>query len=157
VARPKSKDAVYLKIGATLERRIRSGKRVPGERLPSESEVAAEFGVARGTAREALKHVESLGLVESRPAVGWVVRDPATPTDDRPLFHQIAATLEDELDRGLYPPGTLLPSESTFEERFEVSRTTIRNALRILDAKGLVQVVHGKGRFVNERQKGTDR
>jgi len=156
VARPKSKDAVYLKIGAALERRIRSGELKPGDRLPSESAVASEFGVARGTAREALKYVESLGLLDSLPAIGRVVRDPKSSADHRPLFHQIAAQLETEIRQGLYEPGSLMPSESALEERFSVSRTTIRHALRMLDGKDLVEVVHGKGRFVNELERGAN-
>lgn len=156
MVRPKSKDAVYLKIGAALEQRIRSGSLKPGDRLPSESAVAVEFGVARGTAREALKHVEAVGLVDSLPGVGRVIRGPGQATDRRPLFHQIAAKLEDEIHQGVYEAGTLMPSEAVLEQRFRVSRTTIRNALRVLDGKNLVEVVHGKGRFINEVKKGAD-
>src|SRR5947208_1560462 len=62
VARPKSSDAVYLKIAAALRDRIREGDLKPGDKLPSEAAVSVEFGVARGTAREALKQLETDGL-----------------------------------------------------------------------------------------------
>jgi hypothetical protein len=69
LARPKSSDAVYVKIAAALRDRIRKGDLKPGDKFPSEAAVSAEFGVARGTAREALKKLEADGLVGTLPAV----------------------------------------------------------------------------------------
>lgn len=52
---------------------IRSGQFVPGSRLPSERDLAQTFGVSRSLVREALRVLESLGLVEVRPGVGVIV------------------------------------------------------------------------------------
>ncbi len=41
-----------------------------GGRLPSESELCAEFGVSRGTVRAALQRLQALGLIKSRPGGG---------------------------------------------------------------------------------------
>jgi DNA-binding GntR family transcriptional regulator len=147
VARPKSSDAVYLKIAAALRDRIRTGELEPGGKLPSESAVCAEFGVARGTAREALKKLEVDGVVDTVPGVGRVVRS-TNEVDKMPRYRRIAAELAVAIEAGEYPPGSQLPGESQLAERFQASRSTVRSALIELDGRGLVDAVHGKGRIV---------
>ena len=150
VARPKSSDAVYLKIAAALRDRIRNGGLEPGDKLPSEADISAEFGVARGTAREALKQLEDGGLVDTLPGVGRVVRS-AEQADKTPRYRRIAADLIAAIEAGEYPPGSQLPGESQLAEQFQASRNTIRSALGELDGRGLIEVVHGKGRIVLPR------
>ena len=53
-------------ILAQIERKILEGELAPGDRLPSEREMMATFGVSRPTVREALRVAESLGLVAVR-------------------------------------------------------------------------------------------
>jgi DNA-binding GntR family transcriptional regulator len=150
VARPKSSDAIYLKIAAALRDRIREGDLKPGDKLPSEAAVSAEFGVARGTAREALKKLEADGLVDTLPAVGRIVRSEGQ-ADKTPRYRRIAAELIAAIEAGEYPPGSHLPGEAQLADRFQASRNTIRSALGELDGRGLVEVVHGKGRVVLAR------
>ena len=147
MARPKSSDALYLKIAAALRDRIREGALRPGDKLPSEAGISAEFGVARGTAREALKKLEDDGMVDALPAVGRVVRS-TEQADKTPRYRRIAAELIAAIEAGDYPPGSQLPGESQLAERFQASRNTVRSALSELDGRGLVEVVHGKGRIV---------
>jgi DNA-binding GntR family transcriptional regulator len=147
VARPKSSDAVYLKIAAALRDRIRRGELKPGDKLPSEAGISAEFGVARGTAREALKRLEDDGLVDTLPAVGRIVRS-EEQADKTPRYRRIAAELMAAIEAGDYPPGSQLPGESQLADKFQASRNTIRSALSDLDGRGLIEVVHGKGRIV---------
>ncbi|MEV6503094.1 FadR/GntR family transcriptional regulator [Streptomyces sp. NPDC048504] len=52
-------------IATHLRHLISSGVWQPGERLPSEAELAAGFSVARGTVREALKNLSAAGMVRS--------------------------------------------------------------------------------------------
>lgn len=62
-----------------------------GERLPSERELAEQFGVSRATLREALRALEALGLLEIRPgAHGGAF---ATSPDDEWLTDTIASLL----------------------------------------------------------------
>jgi DNA-binding GntR family transcriptional regulator len=62
-----------------------------GERLPSERELAEQFGVSRATLREALRALEALGLLEIRPgAHGGAF---ATSPDDEWLTATIASLL----------------------------------------------------------------
>lgn len=48
------------------------------------------------------------------------------------------------------PPGERLPSERDLGEKFKVSRTVVREAIRSLAARGLVRVTSGRGVEVNE-------
>jgi GntR family transcriptional regulator, galactonate operon transcriptional repressor len=50
----------------------------------------------------------------------------------------LAVALGAEIIAGVYPPGSRLPSESALLERFKVSRPTLREAFRVLAAKGLI-------------------
>lgn len=56
--------------------------------------------------------------------------------------------LRDDIRRGRVRSGDVLPSESRLCERFEVSRITVRQALRELQREGLVIPKQGKGTFV---------
>jgi GntR family transcriptional repressor for pyruvate dehydrogenase complex len=58
--------SVSEEIIAHFEELILSNKLKPGEQLPSEEKMAAQMGVGRGTAREALKVLIYLGLIERK-------------------------------------------------------------------------------------------
>jgi GntR family galactonate operon transcriptional repressor len=50
----------------------------------------------------------------------------------------LAAALGGEIIAGVYPPGSRLPGEASLLDRFKVSRPTLREAFRVLAAKGLI-------------------
>lgn len=62
-------------VGTDLRRRILAREFVPGERLPSEPVIAAEYGVSRVTVRTALRTLQSQGLVDVRHGAGTFVVD----------------------------------------------------------------------------------
>ncbi len=64
-------------VVAALARAIASGRHAERATLPSEAALCAEFGVSRTVIREALKTLESKGLLRGKPRVGTVVRDRA--------------------------------------------------------------------------------
>jgi GntR family transcriptional repressor for pyruvate dehydrogenase complex len=60
-------EPAYRKVAAAIGERIVSRSLREGERLPPEAELARQFGVNRSTIREALRELESGGLVKRRP------------------------------------------------------------------------------------------
>lgn len=72
---------------------IRRNEYEPGTRIPSEFELADEFGVGRGTIREAVKLLVSRNVLEIRRAKGTFVRENPGMSDD-PLGLSFAADKE---------------------------------------------------------------
>lgn len=62
-----------------------------------------------------------------------------------PAYKEIYLELKKEFKEGMLKPGTLLPPEHALEEKFNVSRTTIRKAISLLAAEGYVRVKQGYG------------
>lgn len=60
-------EPAYRKVASAISARILGKVLREGERLPPEAELARQFGVNRGTVREALRELETHGLVERRP------------------------------------------------------------------------------------------
>jgi DNA-binding FadR family transcriptional regulator len=90
------------------------------------------------------------------------------PTDEAPVaeaatafqairsaraFEDIAAQIRAELAAGRLKVGSRLPSERALSERFNVSRNTLREALRSLEHAGLIRLQKGAsgGAFISER------
>jgi DNA-binding GntR family transcriptional regulator len=66
-----------------------------------------------------------------------------------PLYHQIQHLIRHRIHGGLYPPGTQIPSEHDLCRELNVSRVTLREALRELVRESLLVKVQGKGTFVS--------
>lgn len=66
----------------------------------------------------------------------------------KPYYIQIADTLMEQINTGVYKPGDKLPSEKALCNEYGVSRITVRQALNMLIQKNLVCSVFGKGTFV---------
>ncbi|HEX6341153.1 FadR/GntR family transcriptional regulator [Umezawaea sp.] len=65
------------------------------------------------------------------------------------LAKAVTAELVERVVRGVHPPGTALPPEPVLCGMFSVSRTVVREAVKVLQEKGLVQVRQGAGTTVN--------
>jgi GntR family transcriptional regulator, transcriptional repressor for pyruvate dehydrogenase complex len=66
---------ISQEITGKLARRIANDRYPMGTKLPTERDLAAEFGVTRHVVREALKRLEAVGLVRIRQGSGIVVED----------------------------------------------------------------------------------
>jgi DNA-binding GntR family transcriptional regulator len=91
------RETAYARIARELVDAITHGRIRVGQLLPTELELAQREGVSRHTAREALRRVESLGLVDRRRGAGTRVKA-ARPSA---RFHQAAQTIEDLLAYGM--------------------------------------------------------
>jgi GntR family transcriptional repressor for pyruvate dehydrogenase complex len=72
------------------------------------------------------------------------------PIERVPVVLQVVANLQELIDRSLQP-GDKVPTEKELIEMFGVGRSTVREALRMLQAKGVVEFLQGKGAFVAEK------
>jgi DNA-binding GntR family transcriptional regulator len=70
-----------------------------------------------------------------------------------PKYHRVADVLRREIRDGDLAPGQRLPAETTLVERFRMSLPTIRQALGVLRAEGLIESRHGIGTFVKEQRR----
>lgn len=66
------------------------------------------------------------------------------------LYEQVADRLQELIVDESLRPGDRLPSERDLAERLAVSRTVIREAIRVLGVRGLVEVKPGSGTYVQE-------
>jgi DNA-binding GntR family transcriptional regulator len=84
-----------------------------------------------------------------RPEPFPVHRDEPAPDlrhgSETPLYVSLARALTEEISNGHHPVGTLLPTEETLARTHAVSRQTVREALRLLHAQGLVSRRRGIG------------
>lgn len=64
----------YVKVADRVAEEIRSGRLPRGSRLPNERDMGAEYGVAPGTARRAVRELRERGLVATLPNRGTYVR-----------------------------------------------------------------------------------
>jgi GntR family transcriptional regulator len=65
-----------------------------------------------------------------------------------PLYIQIAESLLDRIESGELSPGTRLPPERELSKSFGVTRATVREALKVLEERGLLSRRQGQGTFV---------
>jgi DNA-binding GntR family transcriptional regulator len=64
---------LYFQLSELLEQQIVRGRWQPGQRLPSEPEIASHYGLSRTTIRQALGRLEQRGLIERRKGQGTFV------------------------------------------------------------------------------------
>lgn len=69
-----------------------------------------------------------------------------------PLFFQIQEYFRKKIENTDIKPGTQLPTERELSDEFDISRVTIRKAMRGLIAEGLCEKKVGKGIFVSDEK-----
>jgi DNA-binding FadR family transcriptional regulator len=79
-------------IAVQVRRQITGGVLLDGERLPPERAFAEQFGVSRGTVRDALKRLEEAGFVEKRAGSGSYVSH--SQQEDTPGIAKVTSPLE---------------------------------------------------------------
>ncbi|GGX96338.1 GntR family transcriptional regulator [Litchfieldella qijiaojingensis] len=88
--------SLSLHVADQLEALITQGKIPVGHKLPTENSLCDSFGVSRTVIREAITHLKSLGLVETRRGVGTTVLR-STTIEARPAERINPTTVEDIL------------------------------------------------------------
>lgn len=83
--RESGKEDVTVKLIAVFKRLISEGTLAPGGRLPAERELAASFGVSRGSLRQALKVLEIMGVISQRVGDGTYLNSGAEAILGEPM------------------------------------------------------------------------
>ncbi len=116
-------------VGA-LEERIREGCLPPGEKLPTEAAIMAEFGVSRTVVREAISRLQAAGLVSTRHGVGTFVAERIAEEVSFRIAPEQLGTLHDviallELRIGLETEAAALAAQRRSEEQLRAMRQAI--------------------------------
>ncbi len=72
------------------------------------------------------------------------------PDREGAAYRQLAGVLRERIRSGELSPQQRMPSEKDLHDEFGLARETVRRALAVLRAEGLIEVRHGHGTFVVE-------
>lgn len=75
---------------------------------------------------------------------------------NKPMYRQIADALREKITAGELKPGDALPTESSLQETFSVSRVTVRQALKLLTEEQIIESIQGSGSYVREERVNYD-
>jgi GntR family transcriptional repressor for pyruvate dehydrogenase complex len=132
---------IYQEIVRQVKAMIAEGRLKSGDQLPPERDLADKFVVSRTSVREALRALESLGLVEIRPGEGTFVREVSIETLIEPLALLMVSQREAigelfEARRLLEPTiAALAATRATPEEIHEMERILEQQAKEIATGK----------------------
>ena len=137
---------IYEEIVRQVKQMIAEGRLKSGDQLPPERDLAEKFLVSRTSVREALRVLESLGLIEIRPGEGTFVREVSVEALIEPLARVMAsqrAALGELFEaRRLLEPAlaALAAARATPEEIQEMERILEEQAKEVAAGKtGLAQ------------------
>lgn len=141
VMRTRPGQPLSRQIADDLIARIGDGEFAPGEKLPGEVDLMAQYGVGRNTVREAVQGLVALQMLDVRPRRGATV---LTASPDRALpTRTLSALLSRELTDDLYEMRLLLETEAA-------ARAAARR-----DPRELQEIRHQHERMQHEISRGT--
>ena len=137
--------SIPREITARLQSLVEAGDFKPGDRLPPERHLALLFGVSRNSVREAIKSLEQLGVLESRPGAGTFL----TETGQGDLARQFGEVMARERHRleDIFELRLLLEPQIT---HLAAQRITARILGRLQDIMGTYEQAMRDGHAVNE-------
>jgi GntR family transcriptional repressor for pyruvate dehydrogenase complex len=75
------------------------------------------------------------------------------PIDRSKVYKVVFDRIKNLVDSGEWPAGMKLPPERVLAEKLAVGRPSVREAIRILEATGYIEIITGQGSFVRDRSK----
>lgn len=157
---PVRKESISEEVAAQIRKEILRGTYTPGEKLPSERELALAFGVNRTTVREALQKLAGLGLVSIRQGTGALVLDYRqsggidllvhllTTPDAEGRYDARAFLSTIEMIRGIYLQAATLAFERMKDAEVDALLALIDRQLEIEDAEEFIANDHAIHRAV---------
>jgi len=133
----------YKAISGTIEQRIVRGDLRPGTQLPTEQELAEQFGVNRSTVREAIRQLEQEGLVERGGSKRLHVTMPgvqdAAPRAARALLlHQVTFEELWQLAIVLEPQAAILAAKAATDDDIQALKASLQGLEEHHDSAGAV-------------------
>jgi GntR family transcriptional regulator len=141
----RSHEPLYLQIKWALKKKILAGEYAPYERLPSESELMSTFGVSRITVRQALKDLNSEGLVFTSQGKGTFASKPKATQDVQQL---------QGFDEAMSPKG-YKTSARLVSIRERVADREVQKKLQLSEKDKVIEVV--RIRYLNHEAVSLDR
>lgn len=125
-------------LAHVLVERIRSGSYSPGEKLPKEAAIMAEFGVSRTVVREAISYLQAVNMAETRHGIGTFVLRAEETTPFRIQPEQIG-TLRDtialmELRIGIETEAAAIAATRRTPENLQSLRAALDGFLAAIEA-----------------------
>lgn len=126
---------LHATLAAALGAEILTGRRKPGERIPSVEEMNARFGVSRVVVREVVKTLTAKGLVVSKTKVGTIVREAAAWNwlDAEVLEWRVRAGLDNDfleqitaVRKAIEPEGAALAARNRSKDDIAVLRRCLQ-------------------------------
>lgn len=96
IFKPIKTKKIYEEVVEQLKMMLTEGKLKPGDKLPSERDMAESLGVSRASVREALTTLEAIGILEIKPGEGTFVKH----TNDAETFAPLTLVLTVERNSG---------------------------------------------------------
>jgi DNA-binding FadR family transcriptional regulator len=124
---------IYEEIVRQVKALIAEGRLKSGDQLPPERDLAEQFKVSRTSVREALRTLESLGLIEIRPGEGTFVREVSVESLIEPLAQVILSQREAVLE--LFEARRLLEPAIAGLAARRATKDEINEMERILEAQ----------------------
>ena len=117
---------IYAQLMDTLKRRIVTGRYLPGEKLPSVRELAAEAGINPNTVQRAFSELEREGLIYTQRATGKYVTE--NEADIKSARQSLARTQVADFLRAMQSLGFSVGDVIVLLQSFNESEEEIKHA-----------------------------
>ena len=117
---------IYAQLMDTLKRRIVTGRYLPGEKLPSVRELAAEAGINPNTVQRAFSELEREGLIYTQRATGKYVTE--NEADIKSAREDLARTQVADFLRAMQSLGFSVGDVIVLLQSFNESKEEIKHA-----------------------------
>lgn len=146
---------IYKQVAELIHARIESGELKPGEPVPSEAQLEADYEIARTTARRVARELREQGVAYTIQGEGTFVGEPGIPRAPRktPLYQKIAEEIAARIRRGDIAPNRPIPSEKALMKEYGVAKVTARQAVAHLREQGWAFTVPYRGTYVSAKDK----
>jgi GntR family transcriptional regulator len=112
----------YLQIEEELAEQIDTGELSPGDRMPTERDLAEATGVSRMTVRAALGRLEQRGLIVRRQGSGTFVADPKLRQD----ASHLRGFFEGSIGQGVFPVSRVVEKAQILATRHLANELSLR-------------------------------